>query len=209
MDKPFSAYRGSDAYIFVCYAHGDSSKVYPQLTWLRDHGINIWYDEGISPGLEWSEALAHAIQGCARFLYFVTPSSVVSENCRRELNFAQEERCDVVAVHLEPTEIPPGLRLNLNNRQAVLRHELADDLYFAELLVAARGDTPTAPHSTAAAPRKRGAPLVTGAAALLLLGVLVFVFYRPSPSPDVQTPTTVAPSAGVTLDVLGATVVGV
>ncbi|MGI9324619.1 MAG: TIR domain-containing protein [Pseudomonadales bacterium] len=202
MDKPFSAYRGTDAYVFVCYAHGDSATVYPQLTWLRDHGVNIWYDEGISPGLEWSEALAHAIQGCARFLYFVSPSSVVSENCRRELNFAQEEGCDVIAVHLEPTEIPPGLRLNLNNRQAVLRHELADDLYFAALLVAARGDTPTAPHSTATAPGKRRAPLVIGAAALLLLIAVIFIFYRSSPSPAVQTPTTVAPSTDVAQAVL-------
>lgn len=141
VEKPFSAYQGTEPYVFVCYAHEDSDDVYPELAWLQDKGVNVWYDEGISPGLEWSQALANAIQGCARFLYFVSPVSVFSENCRRELNFAQEEGHDVVAIHLSPTQVPAGLRLNLNNRQAVMRHQLTEDVYRNELLAAARGKT--------------------------------------------------------------------
>ena len=92
MEKPFAAYKGDLPYIFVCYAHEDSNAVFPEISWLHDQGVKIWYDEGISPGLEWSEALASAIQGSSKILFFVTPHSVTSEHCRRELNFAQEER---------------------------------------------------------------------------------------------------------------------
>ena len=138
VERPFVAYRGDLPYIFVCYAHEDSDTVFPEISWLHDQGVKIWYDEGISPGLEWTEALANAIQGSSKVLFFVTPHSVTSENCRRELNFAQEEGHDVVAVHLADTEIPPGLRLSLNNRQAILRRELSDDRYRQELMQVAQ-----------------------------------------------------------------------
>jgi hypothetical protein len=88
VEKPFSAYRGDGPYVFVCYAHEDSEAVFREIAWLNDYGVNVWYDEGISPGHEWSDELARAIQGCTKVFYFVTPNSVASEHCRRELNFA-------------------------------------------------------------------------------------------------------------------------
>ena len=60
MDKPFSAYDGDDPYVFVCYAHANAEIVYPEIRWLRDQGVNIWYDEGISPGREFPETLGQA-----------------------------------------------------------------------------------------------------------------------------------------------------
>ena len=160
MEKPFAAYKGDLPYIFVCYAHEDSDAVYPEIAWLHDRGVNIWYDEGISPGLEWTEALASAIQGSTKVLFFVTPNSVIREHCRRELNFAQEEDHDVVAVHLVDTEVPPGLRLSLNNRQAILRHELSEELYRKELMevaqtIVADGVEPVPQPSAAVEPNKR------------------------------------------------------
>ena len=50
MERPFPAYKGDDSYIFVSYAHADADEVYPEITWLKEAGINIWYDEGISAG---------------------------------------------------------------------------------------------------------------------------------------------------------------
>ena len=46
METPFPAYKGDEPYVFVSYAHDDSSRVYPEITRLRDQGFNIWYDEG-------------------------------------------------------------------------------------------------------------------------------------------------------------------
>ena len=139
MEQPLSGYRGNGPYVFVCYAHEDTDAVYREIAWLNDYGVNVWYDEGISPGHEWREELAAAIQGCTRVLYFVTPNSVVSEHCRRELNFAQEENREVVAIHLRPTEVPAGLRLGLNNRQAILKYELAEDEFHKRLMRVVQG----------------------------------------------------------------------
>jgi len=116
-----------------------TDQVYREISWLQSRGVNVWYDEGISPGAEWTEGLARAIQGCTRLLFFVTPISVTREHCRRELNFAQEEAREVIAVHLSPTEVPAGLRLSLNNRQAIFGHELASEQYRQALLDAVGG----------------------------------------------------------------------
>ncbi len=69
MDKPFAAYKGDDPYVFVCYAHDDEDVVYTEISGLRDQGINIWYDEGISAGKVWRRELAEAIKGAHRILY--------------------------------------------------------------------------------------------------------------------------------------------
>ena len=110
MEKPFPAYRGSNPYIFVSYSHADEDEVYAQIRWLQDQGINVWYDTtGIGVGSEWNDEIAKAIKDADRFLFFITPNSVASEHCRRELNFAQSEDRRIIAVHLTATELPDGV----------------------------------------------------------------------------------------------------
>lgn len=43
METPFPAYKGDEPYVFVSYAHDDSSQVYPEITRLHDQGFNVWY----------------------------------------------------------------------------------------------------------------------------------------------------------------------
>ena len=80
MQRPIAAYKGDGPYVFVCYAHEDKGAVYPQIAWLHEQGVNIWYDEGISPGQEWSEELGRAIDKAERFLFFVTSASVAASD---------------------------------------------------------------------------------------------------------------------------------
>ncbi len=133
MERPFQAYSGDEPYLFVCYSHDDRAQVYPEIVRLKEAGCRIWYDEGIAPGSEWSDTLAQRIERCAVFLYFVTPRSAVSEHCRREVNYALEQPCGMLAVHLEPTKLPSGLRLTLSNRQAILRYEEPPAVYETKL----------------------------------------------------------------------------
>ena len=123
MERPFPAYEGTEPFIFVCYAHEDAALVYPEIARLHEAGFPVWYDEGISPGSEWSAALAEQIQRCAVFLYFVTPRSVEREHCRREISFALDENKLILPVHLEHSNVPPALKLSLSHRQAILRDE--------------------------------------------------------------------------------------
>ena len=134
MEKPFAAYSGNEPYIFVSYSRKDSSSVYPELKWLNEVGFNIWYDDGIEAGAEWTEALASAIRQARVFLFFVTPNSVASQNCRNEVHAAVQHELPLIAVHLQETRLPDGLALTLSPKQAIQKYEIAVDDYADRLL---------------------------------------------------------------------------
>jgi class 3 adenylate cyclase len=131
--KPIRAYAGSDPYVFICYAHSDAEAVYGELAELAADDVPIWYDEGIEPSSLWSDSLAYAIEGCGLFICYLSPQSARSEHCRREISFALDLGLKILITVIEPTELSAGLKLMLGNRQAILRHEMAADVYREKL----------------------------------------------------------------------------
>jgi len=133
MKKPVTAYKGDNPYIFVSYSHADSSQIYEELNWLQEQRFNLWYDEGIEAGTQWREELAMAIESAKLFVFFVTPNSVQSENCRKELNYALNHQIPILAVHLVPTNLSSGMDLMLSDIQAILKHEMTVEEYRRKL----------------------------------------------------------------------------
>ncbi len=48
-------YIGKDNFIFVSYSHKDIQEALELIKRLQEHGFNVWFDEGITPGAEWDE----------------------------------------------------------------------------------------------------------------------------------------------------------
>ncbi|MDP7360236.1 MAG: TIR domain-containing protein [Pseudomonadales bacterium] len=142
MERPFPAYQGDDPYIFVCYAHDDAEVVYAEITRLRGEGLNIWYDEGISPGSTWRDEVALALTQCSVFLYYVTARSVASINCLNEVNFCLSRERKILSVHLEETELPLGLELSLSAMQAIFRADHTSEAYQTKLLASLKSLLP-------------------------------------------------------------------
>ena len=94
----FAAYEGDEAYVFVCHAHEDSTIVYPEINWLHEQGVNLWYDEGISAGKNWRAAIGDSLLGASRVLFYISERSLKSIHCNREINLALDEDKDVVPV---------------------------------------------------------------------------------------------------------------
>lgn len=138
MDRPFTAYEGDEPYVFVCYAHDDAKIVYPELRWLRDQGVNVWYDEGISPGAEFPERLGNAILGACLLLFYVSPRSAASRHCRDEAYFALDHAVPVRPCHIVATDLPAGLALSTATTQGLMRHEMPLREYRRKLLAAIR-----------------------------------------------------------------------
>ena len=130
---PFEAYVGTQPYIFISYAHKDSEQVFQEISKLNDAGYKIWYDEGIEASTEWPEEIANAVLGCSAFLVFVSPRSTASVNCRNEINLALNEDKPFLAVHLEDSALPPGLRLRMGDLQAILKYKIPEDMYVKKL----------------------------------------------------------------------------
>lgn len=133
MEKP-AAYSGHGPYAFACYAHSDSEQVFEDISWLKDHGVDIWYDEGIRSGSEWSEYLANKLVSARKFIFFVSPASVESKHCRGEVQFAFNRDTPFVVVYLTKTKLTAGLELSLGSTQALLKSELSVDRYRNKLL---------------------------------------------------------------------------
>ena len=121
MDKPFPAYKGEEPYVFVCYSHQDAEQVYADIGLLHADGVNLWYDEGIPGGTSWRGEIAQAIQGASRLLFFISRTSLVSNHCLREVDYALNHDIGIVPVYLEQTPLPPELDLALSRVQALQR----------------------------------------------------------------------------------------
>lgn len=130
---PFEAYNGEEPYLFVSYSHQDAHLVYPEIIQLRDAGHNIWYDEGVAASNEWPEEIANAVLGCSVFLCFISPRATDSINCRNEINLALNEKKPFLAIHLEETELPPGLRLRMGDLQAILKSKIPAQRYLSKV----------------------------------------------------------------------------
>jgi len=131
---PFEAYEGEDPYLFVSYSHQDAQLVFPEMIQLREAGYNIWYDEGVAASNEWPEEIANAVLGCSVFLCFISPRATESVNCRNEINLALNEKKPFLAIHLEETELPAGLRLRMGDLQAILKNKIPADRYFSKVV---------------------------------------------------------------------------
>ncbi len=191
MERPYPAYRGDQPYIFVCYSHADNELVYPELVRLKAQGCNIWYDEGITPGEEWTQELAEAIEGATHFLYYVTPGSVASKYCRNEVGYAVTNNKQLIAVHLEPTQLTKGLQLSTGATQAILRYELSQQDYSEKLRAVLQLDQPipsrdtikqtetksdlVARESETFEPRLRRTGLIRSVVAVVAIGATVLI----------------------------------
>ena len=126
---PFPAYRGDEPYIFVSYAHNDADIVFAEINRWNKQGYNIWYDEGISPGNEWEDEIANALENCSLFVVFITPDSVGSQNCRDEIYYALDAKLPIIAIHLKETVLKGGLKLRMSSIQAILKHSMNEEEY--------------------------------------------------------------------------------
>ena len=132
--KPI-AYEGNEPYIFISYAHKDSERVFQVLDELDKKGYRIWYDDGIAPGSEWPEDIARHLDGAHMVIAFVTPNSMASQNCRREINFALSKEKPFLSILLEKTQMPLGMEMQLSAQQSILRYNYSTwDAFISKIL---------------------------------------------------------------------------
>jgi TolB-like protein len=174
VEKPFPVYEGGEPYVFVCYAHEDSAVVYPEIAWLHAHGINIWYDEGISAGTNWRASIGDSLLGASRVLFYISRNSLESDHCNREINLALDERLEVVPVYLEDVPLTADLKVGLNRVHA-LRHQ-QDPAYRQRLLSALSVDRvsePSAPAEVDPLPGPQRSRWLWAASGLFVLALAV------------------------------------
>ena len=193
MDAPLSAYTGNEPYVFVCYAHEDKDVVYPEMAWLHEQGVNLWYDEGISAGKNWRTAIGDSLLGANHVLFYVSAGSLRSDHCNREINLALDEGMAVVPVYLEDVELTTDLKVGLNRVQALHRNQ--DNNYQQHLLNALGQSTTTVEHQSNLISERRHSriPQRVGVAVAFVLLVSAFWWLWPRMA-DIRIPAPTAVS---------------
>ncbi len=117
MNAPFRDYGGQENSIFVSYAHRDAADVYPAIEALHARGFRIWYDEGIEAGQDWADAIGTNLEKASVVLAFLSKNFVSSDNCLREIAFAEKNSVPVVSVSIDGVVLPDDLAKKLTVRQ--------------------------------------------------------------------------------------------
>jgi TolB-like protein/Flp pilus assembly protein TadD len=182
--KRFPAYEGNDSYFFVSYDHKDSDVVSDEMAWIREAGVNLWYDDGIHVGAVWRRALAAALKSAEGVIYFCTKRSSNSDNCLKEINFALDDKKPVFVVQLDDAALPDELRLSLSDRQTLIRSAFDEETYRSRLLTALRSlnETKAPPASNAIVPTARSIPkmpMLTTGVALIIGAVAIYLLVSP------------------------------
>ena len=85
--KPASSNRPPGE-VFVSYAHADKERVRPIVDCLESAGLNVWWDEDIVPGSEWSNVLQEKLWNAACVIPVWSHNSVDSMFVRAEARTA-------------------------------------------------------------------------------------------------------------------------
>ena len=113
-------YSGNEPYVFVSYCHGDSDRVLPIIRGLQDRGFRVWYDEGIEVSVAWAKYVGERLEQCCCMLAYVTGNFDDSDNCWQELNFAMEEKKQIVAIRADGGQkLSAGMRMRLGALQTM------------------------------------------------------------------------------------------
>jgi len=96
MSERVPAYEGTEAFLFVSYAHLNTKEVYPVLERLFADKYRVWYDEGIAPGSEWPKNIEDHLRKASAVIVFVSPQSLKSPNCENEVVNANIGRRPVI-----------------------------------------------------------------------------------------------------------------
>ncbi|MEO1443964.1 MAG: TIR domain-containing protein, partial [Chloroflexota bacterium] len=94
--------------IFVSYARVDKPYCIQIVNTLDVH--EVWYDQRLYAGQQWWKEILRRIDWCEGFVYLLSPESVASQYCQRELEIALSHGRQIipVVIHSE-TQIPDAL----------------------------------------------------------------------------------------------------
>lgn len=129
-------YEGKEPYIFLSYAHADTPAVMAIAARLQEAGCRVWYDGGIEVGSEWPEYIAAHLEGAAVMLAFLSNAYVRSDNCRKEMHFAQTRKLQTVNIFLEQTALTPGMEMQIGPLFALMKYTMGEDVFYEKLLAA-------------------------------------------------------------------------
>lgn len=84
--------------VFISYSRRNKLFAFTLEAALRQHGYSTWIDQAIHPAANWEEEIYRAIDAAANVLFIISPDSVISEVCNREISYARSKGKIIIPV---------------------------------------------------------------------------------------------------------------
>lgn len=119
--------------IFISYSRRDIDRVMPLIDYLKSNGSSVWCDQDIAGADEWAQDIFDAIRNCQICLVMLSGASARSDEVRKEVSLAAEEKKKFVPIHLEDCKdaIPGTMRYHFAGTQQITMRDARD---FPEIL---------------------------------------------------------------------------
>lgn len=104
----------------------------------------VWFDQELVGGQDWWDTILNALQTCDLFIFALSPTSLVSDACDREWNYAYSLNKGILPVWVAGEIIPDDLPAALQRRQ-IVDYRSQDKTAFQKLLEALRSLPAPAP----------------------------------------------------------------
>jgi hypothetical protein len=134
--------------LFVSYSHVDREKCEQIVNELRDDH-EIWYDRRLLSGQAWWDEIQRNLRWCDGCVFLISPESVASEYCRKEIELATTLHKRIFPVLIRSRTVIPGWLshlqyLDLSENMSRL-HKLVTAIFRAEQEIVQRSivETPT------------------------------------------------------------------
>ena len=116
-------YTGENPYIFISYAHDDSERVLPIISYIANEEYRIWFDQRIEVGTKWAEVIAQRLNQSTCFMAFITDNYLRSDNCMDEIEHAKNKKIPILIIYLEDLQVPDWFLMRHGRTQAIYYKE--------------------------------------------------------------------------------------
>ena len=96
--------------IFVSYAREDKPYCIRIIETLHAH--DVWYDQRLYAGQDWWKEILRRLDWCEIFIYLLSPDSIASLYCRREVEIARRLKRHIIPVLISKETILPDKMKN-------------------------------------------------------------------------------------------------
>lgn len=113
--------------IFISYARQDAERVGELSHNLEQAHYHVWFDQGLRSGEDWWEEILEHIRSCEIFIFVVSPDSVRSRACRREIGYAHALQRRILPIIVRETDVdrvPEPIHSEHINIQMLLKADI-------------------------------------------------------------------------------------
>jgi TIR domain-containing protein len=98
VEEPLGGTSSSSLRVFVSYDRGNVKSVKTLAEELGALGHQVWFDQDLTGGHRWWDSILAQIRECGLFVFALTPESLESHACRKELDYARRLNREILPI---------------------------------------------------------------------------------------------------------------